>query len=87
MTLHIRQKIWTPPENEQWLEIVTKKYDEIIAANRGYIDSVQVKETAEQYTSNFSKSGLHVTSSKRSSESQREPKLKREELEKHEAAN
>ena len=30
---------------EQWLEIVTKKHDEIITAARGYIDSVQQKDS------------------------------------------
>ena len=36
---------------EKWLEFVTKKTDEYIAAARGCINSVQDKETAEQYTS------------------------------------
>ena len=36
---------------EKWLETVTKKTDEFIAAARGYINSVQDKETSEQYTS------------------------------------
>ena len=74
---------------EKWLETVTKKTDEFIAAARGYINSVQDKETAEMYTSHHSRSGSHMTSSKRSSQRQRElelSRLKREELEKqHEA--
>ena len=36
---------------EKWLETVTKKTDEFIAAARGYINSVPDKETAEMYTS------------------------------------
>ena len=36
---------------EKWLETVTKKTDEFFAAARGYSNSVQDKETAEQYTS------------------------------------
>ena len=70
---------------EQWLETVTKKTDEFIAAARGYINSVHDKETAELYTSHHSRLGSHMTSSKRSSQRQRESelsKLKREELEK-----
>ena len=74
---------------EQWLETVTKKTDEFIAAARGYINSVQDKDTAELYTSHHSRLGSHMTSSKRSSQSQRDlelSRLKREELEKrHEA--
>ena len=35
---------------EKWLETVTKKTDEFIAAARGYINSVNDKETAELYT-------------------------------------
>ena len=74
---------------EIWLEIVTKKTDEFTAAARGYINSVQDKETAEQYTSHHSRSGSHMTFSKRSSQRQRDFELsilKREELEKqHEA--
>ena len=74
---------------EKWLESVTKKTDEFIAAARGYINSVQDKETAEMYTSHHSRSGSHMTSSKRSSQRQRDSelsRLKREELEKqHEA--
>ena len=74
---------------EKWLECVTKKTDEFIAAARGYINSVQDKETAEMYTSHHSRSGSHMTSSKRSSQRQRDLKLSRlkwEELEKqHEA--
>ena len=35
---------------------VTKKTDEFIAAARGYINSVQDKETAEHYTSHYSRS-------------------------------
>ena len=34
---------------KQWLDIFVKKYDKIFAADRGYIDSVHDKETAEQY--------------------------------------
>ena len=41
----------------KWLETVTKKTDEPIAAARGYINSVQDKETAEHYTSHHSRSG------------------------------
>ena len=70
---------------EKWLETVTKKTDEFIAAARGYINSVQDKETAEMYTSHHSRSGSHMTSSKRSSQRQRDlelSRLKREELEK-----
>ena len=74
---------------EKWLETVTKKTDEFIAAARGYINSVYDKGTAEQYTSHHSKSSSHMTSSKRSSQRQRDlelSRLKREELEKqHEA--
>ena len=74
---------------EKWLETVTKKTDEFIAAARGYINSVHDKETAELYTSHQSRSGSHMTSSKRSSQRQRDlelSRLKREELEKqHEA--
>ena len=74
---------------EKWLETVTKKTDEFIAAARGYINSVHDKGTAEQYTSHHSKSSSHMTSSKRSSQRQRDlelSRLKREELEKqHEA--
>ena len=74
---------------EKLLETVTKKTDEFIAAARGYINSVHDKETAEQYTSHHSKSSSHMTSSKRSSQHQRDvelSRLKREELEKqHEA--
>ena len=36
---------------EKWLETVTKKTDEFIAAARGYINLVNDKETAELYTS------------------------------------
>ena len=74
---------------EKWSETVTKKTDEFIAAARGYINSVQDKEIAEQYNSHHSRSSSHMTSSKRSSERQRDlelSRLKREELEKqHEA--
>ena len=74
---------------EKWLEAVTKKTDEFIAAARGYINSVHDKETAEQYTSHHSKSSSHLTSSKRPSQRQRDleiSRLKKEELEKqHEA--
>ena len=74
---------------EKWLETVKKKIDEFIAAARGYINSVHDKETAELHTSHHSRSGSHMTSSKRSSQRQRDlelSKLKREGLEKqHEA--
>ena len=50
---------------EKWLETVTKKTDEFIAAARGYINSVHDKETAERYTSHQSRSGSHMTSSKK----------------------
>ena len=74
---------------EKWLETVTKKTDEFIAASRGYINSVQDKETAELYTPIHSRSGSHMSFSKQSSHRQRELKLsrlKKEELEKqHEA--
>ena len=74
---------------EKWLETVTKKTDEFIAAAQGYINSVHDKETTELYTSHQSRSGSHMTSSKRSSQRQRDlelSRLKREELEKqHEA--
>ena len=74
---------------EKWLETVTKKTDEFIAAARGYIYWVHDKETAELYTSHHSRSGSHMTSSKRSSHRQQDlelSRLKREELEKqHEA--
>ena len=74
---------------EKWLETVTKKTDEFIAAARGYINIVHDKETTELYTSHHSRSGSHMTSSKRSSQCQRDielSRLKREELEKqHEA--
>ena len=55
---------------EKWLETVTKRTDESIAAARGYINSAQDKETAEQYTSQHSRSGYHVKSSKGSSQRQ-----------------
>ena len=74
---------------EKWLENVTKKTDEFIAAARGYINLVHDKETAELYTSHQSRSGSHMTSSKGSSQRQRDlelSSLKREGLEKqHEA--
>ena len=74
---------------EKWLETVTKKTDEFIAAARGYINSVQDKKTAEMHTSHHSRSGSQMTSSKRSSQRQRDLELSRiksEELEKqHEA--
>ena len=38
---------------EKWLE--TQKTDKFIAAVRGYINSVQEKETAEQYTYHHSR--------------------------------
>ena len=50
---------------EKWLETVTKKTDEFIAAAREYISSVHYKETAELYTSHHSRSSSHMTSSKR----------------------
>ena len=71
---------------ENWLETVTKKTDELIAAARGYINSVHDKETAELYTSHHSRSGSHMTSSKISSHRQRDlelSRLRREELEKN----
>ena len=49
---------------EKWLETVTKKTDEFIAAAPGYIISVQDKETAEQYTSHHSRSASHMNSLK-----------------------
>ena len=74
---------------EKWLETVTKKTDEFIVAARGYINSVHDKETAELCTPHHSRSGSHITSSKRSSQRQRDlelSRLKREEFEKqHEA--
>ena len=74
---------------EKWLETATKKTDEFIAAARGHINLVHDKETAELYISHYSRSSSHMTSSKRSSQRQRDlklSKLKREELEKqHEA--
>ena len=75
---------------EKWLETVTKKTDEFLAAAaRGYINSVHDKETAELHTSHHSRSGSHMTSSKRSSQRQRDLELstlKSEELDKqHEA--
>ena len=74
---------------EKWLDTVTKKTDEFIAAARGYINSVRDKETAELCTHHHSRSGSHITSSKRPSQRQRDleiSRLKREELEKqHEA--
>ena len=74
---------------EKWLETVTRQTDEFIAAAQGYINLVHDKETAELYTSHLSRLGSHMTSSKRSSQRQRDlelSKLKREELEKqHEA--
>ena len=46
-------KIQTLPVKtlQEWLETVTKKNGEFIAVARGYINSVQDKETTEQYTS------------------------------------
>ena len=74
---------------ENWLETVTKKTDEFISAARGFINTVHDKETTELYTSHHSRSGSHMTSSKRSSQRQRDleiSRLKREKLEKqHEA--
>ena len=74
---------------EKWLENKTKKTDEFIAAARGYINSVQDKETAEHYTSHHSRSGSHMSSSKITIRYQRDlelSRLKRKELEKqHEA--
>ena len=60
---------------EKWLETVTKIGDEFIAAARGYISSVQNKETAEQYTSHHSRSDSQMSSSKRSSQRQRDLEL------------
>ena len=57
---------------EKWLETVKKKTDEFIAAARGYINSVHDKETAELHTSYHSRSGFHMTSTKRSSQRQRD---------------
>ena len=74
---------------EKWLESVTKKTDEFIAAARGYINSVHDKETAEQCTSHHSRSSSQMSSSKRSSQRQRDlelSRLKREELEKQNEA-
>ena len=75
---------------EKWLETVTKKTDEFIAAARGYINSVHDKKTAELYTPHHhTRSGSYMSSSERSSQRQRDlelSRLKREELEKqHEA--
>ena len=74
---------------EKWLETVTEKTDQFIAAARGYINLVHEKETAELCTPHHSRSTSHITSSKRSSQRQRDlelSRLKREELEKqHEA--
>ena len=53
---------------ENWLETVTKKTDEFIAAAQVYITSVEDKETAEQYISHHSRSSSHMASSKRSSQ-------------------
>ena len=47
---------------EKWLETVTKKTDEFIAAARGYINSVQDKEKAELYTSHHSWLGSNMSS-------------------------
>ena len=69
---------------ENWLETVTKKTGEFIAASRRYINSVQDKETAEQYTSHHSRSGSHMTSSKRSSQRQRDLEISRRKREEHE---
>ena len=62
---------------EKLLEIATKKTDEIIAAARGYMNSVQDKETAEQHTPHHSRSGSPMTSSKRSSQRQRDLEISR----------
>ena len=71
---------------EKWLETVTKKTDEFIAAARGYIDSVHDKETAELHTSHHSRPGSHLTSSSQRQRDLELSKLKRDELEKqHEA--
>ena len=75
---------------EKWLQTVTKKTDEFIAAARGYINSAQDKESAAMYTSHHSRSGSHMTSSKRSSQRQLDlelSRLKREELERQHEAN
>ena len=42
---------------EKWLDTVTKKTDEFIAAARGFINTVNDKETTELYTSHHSRSG------------------------------
>ena len=47
---------------ENWFETVTKKTDEIIAAARGYNNTVHDRETTELYTSQHSRSGSHMTS-------------------------
>ena len=60
---------------EKWLETVTKKTDEFTAAAPGYINLVQDKKTAEQYTSHHSRSGSHMCYSKRSSQRQRDLEL------------
>ena len=89
----LAQKTEDPDANcknlQKWLETVTKKTGEFIAAALGYINSVHDKETAELYTSHHSRSNSHMTSSQISSQRQRDlelSRLKREELEKqHEA--
>ena len=68
---------------EQWSEIVTRKYDKTTAAARENIDSAPHKETADQYTSQHSKSGKHRTSSKRSSQRQLEIEISKLEKEEH----
>ena len=74
---------------EKWFQTVTKKTNEFISAAREYINSVRDKETAEQCTPHHSRSGSHMTMSKRTSQHQWDleiSRLKREELEKqHEA--
>ena len=62
---------------EKWLETLTKKTDEFIAAARGHINTVHDKETTELYTSHHSRSDSYMTSSKRSSPRQRDIKLSR----------
>ena len=56
---------------DKWLETVTQKTDEFIAAARMYINLVLDKQTAEQYTSHHSRSGSHMTFSIRSSQRQK----------------
>ena len=62
---------------EKWLDTATKKTDEFIAAARGHINSVKDKQTAAQYTSHHTRSGSHMTSSKRSTQRQRDLEISR----------